>query len=224
MTIYDKFAAALTAGAYTAATRPAVNHGLDERPWRDAVDLGRRQLITAAGLFAAHAIRLHVAEEHADDQSAWVPEVADAADAIAAEPDSDRRALAAMAIRRAITRGPVGDPDTEPARLLAAWLYPAAADAAAGQLARYVVQNADRYEDLYGPAWYAVHGPDLLRVLVARQPAAAAAGGRPRLEAADVRAALRIAVRGVAAARIMPKTRLAEMAGASRPTVDNWLR
>lgn len=221
--LYARYATGLADGAYLAATREVDAAGLPYGPWRIA-EGGRAHDIAAAGQLAAHVLRLHAAAAlDADEAAPWMRELARAGGAIAAESDVDRRAVAAMAIRRACAAGPVGDLEAEPARMVARWLYPEAPEAAAGHLCRHVVTHIDRYDHLLAPAWYAVHGTDLLAELAGRQPAVESAGGRPSSTASEPRALLRIAVRGVAAARLMPKARLAELAGVSRPTLDSWL-
>ncbi|WP_328384447.1 hypothetical protein OHQ88_33640 (plasmid) [Micromonospora zamorensis] len=228
--IYDRYVTALTTLAYNAATRPTHEYGIDSQPWHDA-EAGSRKAITRAGGLAAHLVRLHAAtaaRDH-DEPPLWAWEVARATEAITltiANRDRDERAVTAMAIRRAIALGPAGDPDAEPARALSAWLFPPGqqvADAAAGQLARHILTRSDRYTDLFADAWYAVHGLKLVKALAAEQSTAAPSGGRPRQETATIRAALRLAVRGVAAADIVTKAALAEAAGVSRPTLDTWL-
>lgn len=227
--IYDRYVKALTIGAYNAATRPTDEYGIDRQPWRDA-QAGPRDAINVAGGLAAHLVRLRAAavSDH-DEPPLWTWEVVRATTAIGltiANRGRDERALAAMSIRRAIALGPAGDPDAEPARALSAWLFPPGeqvADAAAGQLARHLVTRMDRYQDLLAAAWYAVHGLALVEALATEQPEAGFSGGRPRQETANTRAALRIAVRGVAAADIVTKAALAEAAGVSRPTLNTWL-
>ncbi|MDG4795092.1 hypothetical protein [Micromonospora sp. WMMD1082] len=223
-------AQALVVAAFIDATRDTHHLGeLAEQPWRDAYR--RRQLgwLDAAGLIAAHAIRLHAVDlvDRDDSPPLWAFEVAEAGNAIGSDPthDPDRRAVTAMAIRRAISRGPAGDPDAEPGRTLAGWLFPNAdADAAAAHLAAHVLAHALRYRKWWGrPAWYAAFGLDLLDVLTEDLPAVDPAGGRPRREEARQREALRVAVAGVHAARIATKARIAEAAGISRPTLDSWL-
>ncbi|MFJ2087550.1 hypothetical protein ACIOBK_33835 [Micromonospora chokoriensis] len=229
--LYDRYVKSLTTAAYNAATRPTDEHSIDRQPWHDAQS-GSGRAITVAGGLAAHLVRLHAAvtSEHDIEPPLWAWEVARATKAITltiADRGRDERALVAMAIRRAITRGPAGDPGAEPARMLSTWLFPSGqqvADAAAGQLARHAVDGMHRHQELLAAAWYAVHGLTLVKALAAEQPEAAANGGRPRQETANTRVALRIAVRGVAAADIVEKkAALAEAARVSRPTLDNWL-
>ncbi|WP_431728554.1 hypothetical protein [Verrucosispora sp. TAA-831] len=229
--LYLDDARSLVLAAFNAATQDVRHLGdTADQPWRDAYRRKQLGWLDAAGRIAAHTIRLHAADlrDRDEDPPLWAYEAADASDAINADPvdDRDRRAVTAMAIRRAISRGPAGDPDAEAGRTLAGWLFPNAdadADAPAGHLAVHVLTRADLYRRWSGPAWYAVHGPDLLDVLTDGLPDAGPAGGRPRGETAQTREALRTAVRGVAAARVVPKTRLATLAGISRPTLDNWL-
>ncbi|MBQ1047821.1 hypothetical protein KBX50_04980 [Micromonospora sp. C51] len=228
MGMYLDHATNLVRAAFNAATSDTVARGVNDEPWRNAYRRANLTWMDAAGLIAAHTTRLAAdhAEQHHDEVPPWTHEVATSAPAISADPGDgrDQRAATAMAIRRALSRGRPGDPESEAPRLLSLWLFPPGPhDVAAGHLARHIITRADRYQRWWAAAWYAVHGLELVDVLTDRQPAPAPTGGRPRREVTDERESLRVAIRGVASARIVPKTRLAALAGISRPTLDTWL-
>lgn len=201
--IYDRYAGPILDQAMLDATFDAPY----EQPWERAIYAAGHNLalagyadwrLNAAGLVAAHAIRL-ASEESVLDGVAWQ----------LGSPRDDDRIDAANAIRSE-RRDPV-------TILVWRWLssHGDRAPVVCGQLARHVATHIEDYRGVLGPAWYAASGKFLLGALGRTDPA-------PGPMSADDRAALVPAVRGCRSARMWSKTGLAHAAGITRPTLDAW--
>lgn len=183
------------------------------------------QLVTRAGLYAAHLVRLHYAGR--DEMPPWAGVLEDQREHLGSR-SWDRRMLITTELRRAITFERPGDPSVDVARHIAKMYSEHAGSAlevATAHLARYLFTDARRWvmdQELLEAAWYCVHGPDLIDVLVELDPTLGATG-RPTEDAVRARQALRTACRGMHATGLVEKKTLAAWVGISRPTLDAWL-
>lgn len=182
-------------------------------------------LITRAGLYGAHLVRLHFAGR--EDMPTWASVLEHEKKHLNSR-SWDQRLLITAELRRAITYERPGDPSVDVARLLAK-MYSVHAggdlEVATAHLARFLFADARRWvmdPALLEAAWYCVHGPDLIDVLVELDPTLGATG-RPTEDAVRARAALRTAARGMFSTGLVEKKTLAAQVGISRPTLNSWL-
>lgn len=177
-----------------------------------------------AGQIAAHALRLHTLAGFDVDAPAepWEEALLQSTEAINSW-DWDVRMQGALDLRRTYKdlERPL-PPTAVPVQLVASWLTHAGGPELVPVTARltgYVVDHKDSH-DVLAAAWYATHGH---RILAELAPTAPQRRGAPTTGEEQRRAALKTAVRGVAAAHIMTKVELAAAASTSRPTVTAWL-
>lgn len=177
-----------------------------------------------AGQVAAHALRLlTLAPGDPWPHQAWDEALLQSTEAINSW-DWDVRMQGALDLRRTYKdlERPL-PPTAVPVQLVGSWLTHAGGPElvpATARLAGYVLGGLQDNSALLAAAWYATHGRRLLAELA---PTAPRRRGAPTAEEEQRRAALKEAVRGVAAAHIMTKLDLAAAAGTSRPTVTAWL-
>ena len=196
--------AAMWRAADEAGHRPSTGYKLARRTW-------------SAGQIAAHALRLAT-----DADTPWGAELSRTAAAINSA-DWDERTYATLALRKTFKdlEGPVS-PELTAVRRVAAWLRLDGGPQLPGATARLCRTAIEQASAELGRAWYATHWRDLLEAASGGQPLSR---GRVSGEELERRARLSRAAVAVyeAGDPAITKKALADAAGVTRATLDNWL-